>query len=150
MTPAEELRAAAEQLRQDVRNALADSPLPWVVDEDVIRCGTEGSVVVDRSCDLDGNGDMPYIARMHPGVGAALVELLDYAARYADLVDSLAGRPIEEPHPDRHTRHLLAVARTILGTQPAEPRHPYAHLDEDDTPDTEDAGSIDDYEGDQP
>ncbi|MFD8577185.1 hypothetical protein ACFV1H_17870 [Streptomyces virginiae] len=44
-----------------------------------------------------------------------LAELFDYGARYADLYDSLAGRPAEDPHPDPYTRRILAVAREILG-----------------------------------
>lgn len=151
MSRAEELRAAAEQLRQDVHSALADSPLPWFVDEDVVRCGTEGSIVVDRSCEPYEVGDMPYIARMHPGVGAALADWLDVEVTYLSDVEEQAQAGLAECL--AHVHGALAVARAILGTQPRAPHHPYAHLDEDDDEQlVVDAGSLDDYqpEGSQP
>lgn len=107
-TPAEELRAAAEKLRQDAEAARLASPLPWfVTDEHVVRCADE-SIVADRSSTTrpQDRADLPYIAAMHPGVGTALAKWLI----------SWGGIELEEfgPLPE-DAQHALAVARAING-----------------------------------
>jgi hypothetical protein len=110
-TPADELRAAAETLRRDAEAARRASPPPWTVtDEHVVRCA-DGMVVADRSgTDHPAErADLPYIAAMHPGVGAALAKWLEswtgidfneHAAMAGDLAHALAvARQITAAHP---------------------------------------------------
>lgn len=112
-TPADELRAAAEKLRADADAARKASPPPWTVtDERVVRCA-DGVIVADRSCTDHPaeRADLPYIAAMHPGVGAAL----------ADWLEATADRLAVSTHPgwqDTAAPLPLAVARQILGSQP--------------------------------
>lgn len=114
MTPADELRAAAERLRRDAEAAHRASPAPWTVtDERVVRCADD-MIVADRSgTDHPAErADLPYIAAMDPAVGLALADWLDIAVDYA-----------ERWPPDAQTNSpfrvgALAVARTILGGAP--------------------------------
>jgi hypothetical protein len=129
VTPAEELRAAAEKIRKLAAEA---TPPPWtwqrwhsdtcpadcndptcfllivgsphgpVGDADVDR----DVFAVERSVQERGEGDAAYIAAMHPGVGEALAELLDTAADY--VAD-------DSPNHPTHLVRALAVARAILG-----------------------------------
>ena len=105
-TPADELRTAAEKLRRDAEAARRASPPPWTVTaERVVRCA-DGMIVADRSgTDHPAERtDLPYIAAMHPGVGAAL----------ADWLGSWGGVEIDEhaSMPD-DLRHALVIARAI-------------------------------------
>jgi hypothetical protein len=87
-TPADELRAAAEMLRRDSEAARCASPPPWTVtDEHVVRCA-DGMIVADRSgTDHPAErADLPYIAAMHPGVGAALADWLEAIGHHARAV----------------------------------------------------------------
>ncbi|MER5482958.1 hypothetical protein ABT024_07040 [Streptomyces sp. NPDC002812] len=130
MTPAEELRAAAALLRDRLVSAATEGP--WHVTEydvytqqsydfeaglgtapgrvDVVGHGYEGGGF-DRLCDAQ------YVAAMHPGVGAALADWLDAASAHVRAgyvcCDSGADRCYESATPQ-----ALAVARTILGSQP--------------------------------
>lgn len=111
-TPADELRAAAKLLREDAHRAEVLSPLPWVTtDEHVIRCGNEErGIVADRSSEPHEAGDLPYIAAMHPGVGAAL----------ADWLDNTGAALAVSTHPDWQdcvAADALAVAR-LINAQP--------------------------------
>lgn len=124
-TPAHEMRQAAGILRRDAEAAHRASPAPWTVtDERVVRCA-DGMIVADRSgTDHPAErADLPYIAAMHPGVGAALADWLDEAAhRYeasvqaADDVfrDDPAGRDaFLTTGPGAPSPHALTLARTI-------------------------------------
>ncbi|MFE6429331.1 hypothetical protein ACFVOB_28220 [Streptomyces rochei] len=111
MTPADELRTAAEKLRRDATAAHRASPSPWnVTDEKVVRCA-DGMIVADRSgTDHPAErADLPYIATMHPGVGTAL----------AAWLESWTGIEMYEAHSlPEDARHALAVARQINGSAP--------------------------------
>ncbi|MET7429590.1 hypothetical protein ABZT16_11410 [Streptomyces flaveolus] len=108
MTPAEELTAAAEKLRRYAEAAHRASPAPWTVtDERVVRCA-DGMIVADRSgTDHPAErADLPYIAAMHPGVGLALADWLEYEiARLRTTVHT--------SWQDVAGRHALAIARAI-------------------------------------
>ncbi|MCY0916999.1 hypothetical protein OS965_02260 [Streptomyces sp. H27-G5] len=114
MTAADDLQAAATRLRDLAAEA---SPAPWTANRwgNVETAGFE-EVAEVWPLQAKPHVNVDYIAAMHPGVGAVLAELLDYAAQYARLYDSLLGRTASDPHPEAQTRHLLAVARAILGT----------------------------------
>lgn len=107
MTPAEELRAAAEKLRHAARRAEHESPSPWRLNGDVVRCA-DGGIVADASGEPDHDGDLPYIALMHPGLGAALADWLHDAAVNANVLT----------WPNQYIEQALVVARVILGSQP--------------------------------
>lgn len=113
MTPADELRTAAEKLRLHAAAAHRASPSPWnVTDENVVRCA-DGMIVADRSgTDHPAErADLPYIAAMHPGVGTALAKWLDVTAASLDANTHPGWQETVAPHP-------LAVARAINGTAP--------------------------------
>jgi hypothetical protein len=86
-------------------------------DADVDR---DGVFAVERNANEQGEHDAEFIALMHPGVGAALADWLDEAARFADLYIGITltttGKPPAEADYDSLTRHALAVARQLLGT----------------------------------
>lgn len=122
MTPAEELRAAAEKLRA---LATAASPGPWTAepviygppcdgwgDPSVWEIHSKGYSVVSHQTHegggIDQAGNAEWIAAMHPGVGAALADWLDVAAVNADVLT----------WPNQFIEHALAVAHAVLGTQP--------------------------------
>lgn len=125
MTPAEELRAAAELLRT-LATAPGMQPGPWLVYN---RGGSldavyskDTNVIVGETYDAIDQPQpaAPYIAAMHPGVGTALADLLDHQAGFAGLVADLyaaeGAGAVPDPHPDFATRHALAIARALLGT----------------------------------
>ncbi|MFJ6615432.1 hypothetical protein ACIQPT_34730 [Streptomyces sp. NPDC091289] len=124
--PADQLRAAAEKLREEATRAHRASPSPWAVtDEHVVRCA-DGMIVADRSgTDHPAErADLPYIALMHPGVGLALADWLDRAAVEHDATVHGAAGVWSEPGEERErdawverqtNRHALAVARQLLG-----------------------------------
>ncbi|RSS32280.1 hypothetical protein [Streptomyces sp. WAC08241] len=111
-SPADELRAAAEKLRE---HADAASPGPW----------TEGGVgdfgwnvafpTPGTGAGLEdseqGRADAAYIALMDPDVGHALADWLDYHAAMSDRLAQLFDDPplIPDDHP------ALAVARALNG-----------------------------------
>lgn len=126
MTPADQLRAAAERLR-DLREALPTEhwgDRPWQAEE---CSNTDDAPPSPCPCivsqgeyrDFDQPQDPPiqyiadaetpefaaWIATMHPGVGEPLARLLD------EIADQLDGMPF----PVTHTT-ALAVARAVLGT----------------------------------
>lgn len=136
MTPADEIKAAAEKLRA---LAAAATPGPWhsmrwhssdcptgcedpscfmlivtsartgiVGDADADR---DSTFHVERSVHERGEDDAAWIAAMHPGVGAALAELLDnYGAHLTAMT-----------HPDWQETvagPALVIARQLLTSQP--------------------------------
>ncbi|WP_127468670.1 hypothetical protein [Streptomyces sp. B27] len=110
--PADQLRAAAEKLREEAARAHRASPAPWTVtDEHVVRCA-DGMVVADRSgTDHPAErADLPYIALVHPGVGLALADWLERAAVNAAVLT----------WPNDVVEGALAVARQLLGTTEGE------------------------------
>lgn len=111
MTPADELRAAAEKLTSLI-TFLGDNRGPWKVGTPPSGYPQSISNVGVPYCVADTHEDpsipvftiAPYIATMHPGVGKALVAWLESAERDA-----------REISPDPHA---LAVARQLNGGQP--------------------------------
>ena len=130
MTPAGELRTAAEKIRKLADDA---TPGPWLRPLNTRYKATVSAPLPDgeRGSWLDGvepttgererctvamvptwsNGrhsrqrggrDLEYIAALHPGVGTALADWLDSAAEDAEQIG---------PSP-----HALAVARAVLGS----------------------------------
>jgi hypothetical protein len=102
-TPADELRTAAEALRQLTEHT---SPAPWWGDDiDEVQ-----SPLGQIARALSGGGKAPYpnsryIAAMHPGVGAALADWLDFEA---DLIALVPGAELRG-----RTERALNVARSI-------------------------------------
>lgn len=117
MTPADELRAAAEKLNSLI-TFLGDNRGPWKVGTPPSGYPQSISNVGVPYCVADTHEDpsipvftiAPYIATMHPGVGKALAAWLDTAAEYADKwpPDHQANSPFRQG--------ALAVARAVLGT----------------------------------
>ena len=111
--PAALLRAAAEKIRDDAAAAHRASPSPWrITDEHVIRCA-DGMIVADRSgTDHPAErADLPYIAAMHPGVGAAMAEMFDQWAEMGEFNSDLLNR-VGGPE-------TIELARRILGEEAA-------------------------------
>jgi hypothetical protein len=114
-SPTNELRTAAAYLRELIA-ADGVHPGPWtitpryrkgtkvIVQYDVHKPPLPGSNRPGFKAIHPGRTDALYGAVMHPGVGAALVELLETAAEYV-VEDSPA-------HPT-HLVRALAVARAI-------------------------------------
>lgn len=137
-TPADELRTAAEKLRA---LATAATPGPWRDhDTHLGQYGYAATVLSGQGNDTDLRAWLPsmsqqpwdearnvwpdaaYIAAMHPSVGTALADLLDYAAQYADLFTQIytadkGGQPAETEH-DAFVRHAIAVARALENKEP--------------------------------
>ena len=131
ITPADELRTAADKLRA-LATADGVSPAPWHTEWDMQQYElrgaaatrypitewsyaivTTGPKVSEQRAECDtANAD--YITAMHPGVGAALANWLD-----AEATGPMAGL-----HNDRCMERgctisaALAVARLINGSQP--------------------------------
>jgi hypothetical protein len=108
-TPADELRTAAATLRKLADDARKFVPEPWTIArEQVIRAAND-DIVADRSeCRPGDDADLPYIAAMHPGVGAALADWLDAEAVRYDRAASIGEFDASHDRP-------LAVARRING-----------------------------------
>lgn len=114
MTPAEELRTAAQTLRE----RLADpelTPGPWLSLDHGDRLLYDGPdaeskppvYVVDEP--MSNGANALWIETMHPGVGTALADWLEWEA---DTASRTAWAPINISQ-DR----ALAVARQLLGTE---------------------------------
>ncbi|MFB7738285.1 hypothetical protein ACFC08_28635 [Streptomyces sp. NPDC056112] len=112
-TPAEELRTAAQKLRSLTMPVAEQHPGPWDVHNpngypqavfspaaDVILCETLDEIDAPKPT-------APYIAVMHPGVGAALVDLLEARAWIAENDPGAFGTVTDTA--------ALAVARAING-----------------------------------
>lgn len=121
MTPADQLRAAAEKLRSLI-TFLGDNRGPWTVGTPPSGYPQSISNVGVPYCVADTHEDpsipvftiAPYIATMHPGVGKALADWLENTAI------SLAA----STHPDWQDcigADALAVARAVLGTPDRQP-----------------------------
>lgn len=105
MNPADELRTAAEKLRKLATGA---APGPWTVN-------IWGNVLTARDEEMaevwplgSGTGNAEFIAAMHPGVGIALADWLDFEAA---LIRRVPGAELRG-----RTERALAVARAINGT----------------------------------
>ena len=115
MTPADELRAAAEKLRSLTADATEG---PWHSEDLNTRWGDDhdhhivggGKILATFSNDHNGPLNADYAAAMHPGVGAALADWLDLAATEYD-----PDADVQET--DRSHDAALAVARAINGGQ---------------------------------
>ena len=114
-TPADELRAAAEKLRELAAKATTDICPDWIysaVRHVARNCEIECSHDDHQAWDQpqwDWYEDWSYIAAMHPGVGYAL----------ADWLDTEAQRLATTAHPDWQevcSPNAVTVARQILGT----------------------------------
>lgn len=115
MTTAEELRTAAATLRA----RLADpelTPGPWLSLDHGDRILYDGPgaddqppvYVIDEPMSNGANAD--YLELLHPGVGAALADWLEYHAATSALLHAI----VDGPTPERD-RYALAVARAING-----------------------------------
>jgi hypothetical protein len=85
LTPAAELRAAAERLRQA---ATAATPGPWHVtvcgpndDDAYVVSPSRPVVIAEEPAGAGGQRDAAFIAAMHPGVALALAEWLEQTVR---------------------------------------------------------------------
>ncbi|MFF3620023.1 hypothetical protein [Streptomyces sp. NPDC002467] len=145
MTPIDELHAAAEKLKSRVKDA---SPGPWdsmahTHMEDGCRClscweasgwvfthtktcdetelAQRNREAADCNVDVMSFEDAEYAITVHPGVGAALAELLAAATRLAAAYPEMAhdhDRPACDDYACDVMGAALAVARAILGSQP--------------------------------
>lgn len=130
--PADEIRAAAEKLR--ALATAASTPLArggkptrrWHFAE---RTRGSGYLYAENpdgpGTRLTSPGMHPrhgqYAAAMDPGVGAALADWLEHAAKFAELhalLTHASGQEVAEPDLDAGVRHALAVARAFLKEQP--------------------------------
>ncbi|MEU1327212.1 hypothetical protein [Streptomyces microflavus] len=123
--PAEELRAAAELLREASIDATEG---PWTADHPAERWGeTKDALLVGKGKTLttldsqyNGHLNADYIALMHPGVGLALAAWLDREAEIWQVIDDASAHPEETGlkvtvGASTHVE-ALAVARQLLGT----------------------------------
>ncbi|MBT2429415.1 hypothetical protein J7F02_28315 [Streptomyces sp. ISL-112] len=119
--PADQLRAAAEKLREA---AQAATPGPWrrhtasyphLVLQGLVNVPpSEADGMISTNLAVDEAADATHIALMHPGVGLALAAWLDVAADHARQ-----GFMCCDDGPDRCSEVVtpaLAVARQLLGT----------------------------------
>jgi len=101
MSPAEELRAAADKLRT---HAMGAAEAPWAVN----RWGNVESARYEEIAEVwHGDDNATYIAIMHPSVGLSVAAWLEDAAERID----------EQPFPTTYPA-ATAVARLILGGDP--------------------------------
>lgn len=127
MTPADEMRAAADKLRKLIAAVPSErwGDRPWHAEECTDTDTMEGCpciVAQGEDRDFDQPQDPPiqyvadaetaefaaYIAAMHPGVGTALAEWLDATAESLDKTTHPEWQEMVAPHP-------LATARALLG-----------------------------------
>jgi hypothetical protein len=115
------LRRAAAGLRERAEGCGAFGRARWRYEESTVDWPLAGQL---RTDDDDPHGLIadfwpsaqcgPYVAAMHPAVALAVADLLDVAARTADLVQGLDGSfpPL--------TAAALAMARAYLGASAGE------------------------------
>lgn len=136
MTPAEELKAAADKLRALAAAATAG---PWRQHDTHLDLGGHTATVLTDREDINDTeliawvptwshepwdearnawNNAVYVAAMHPGVGAALAELLERQAKQAAEVEQYLGDQFQDGALDQDIHDALAVARALLGTQP--------------------------------
>jgi hypothetical protein len=119
LTPAAELRAAAERLRQAATTA---TPGPWHVtvcgpndDDAYVVSPSRPVVIAEEPAGAGGQQDAAFIAAMHPGVGLALADWLDaVSSDIGDHSECLGKARCE-------LASALAVARSI--NTPTEEQH---------------------------
>ncbi|MFF7335406.1 hypothetical protein [Streptomyces sp. NPDC008150] len=107
-TPADELRAAADRLRN---LATAATPGPWTqtgIGDYGWTVSSSTSALVDTVDSEEGRADADYIATMHPGVGLALADWLDTAAANAAVLT----------WPNEFVERALVTARQFLRSRP--------------------------------
>lgn len=105
MSPADELRTAAEKIRTHAEGAATG---PWTVNGwgNIETANSEEVAEVWPLNNRDHNA--AYVAVMHPGIGTALADWLETTADYAT---------VSVGHPTHVTR-AIAVARAINGSAP--------------------------------
>lgn len=105
-TPADELRAAAATLRHLAGVASAG---PWKTagagDYGWLVTMPSSGLAIETEDSEQGAVDADYIAAMHPGVGKALADWLDFEA---DLIDRMPKSELQG-----RTQRALTIARTI-------------------------------------
>lgn len=130
--PAELLRHAATLIRSLGEHVspgpwmTSNSRTHWLADDVVFGQSVWMANRISQVCNVDygqnRKPDAAWIALMHPGVGAALAEWLDYAARRHDALvqaahqvwaDDTAGR--DKHITDETDQRALTVARALLG-----------------------------------
>lgn len=114
MTPAEEIKQAADKLKALTGDATKG---PWHSENTNTRWGEDhdhhivggGKILATFSNGHNGPLNAMYAAAMHPGVGEALAKWLD----------SWTGTELNEAAAlPEDAQHALAVARAINGSQP--------------------------------
>ena len=128
-TPADELRTAAEKIRELIDGVPRDlwGDRPWHVEAcsdkatgDCPCIVTQGEYkpfdqpqvpMIQYVADAETTGHANYIAAMHPGVGLALADWLESTAESLDSTTHPGWQETVAPH-------ALAVARAINGGQP--------------------------------
>jgi len=135
MTPVEELRSAAVLLRQRAEDA---TPGPWkhtghgpgyehmgCGEVYTLGDGVEGGGIAAPAgdCyprgDYSPDGDMAWIATVHPGVGLALADAMDQAASdFGNGTDEAFQKLMLEASQHGPEHPLLVAARLILGAEP--------------------------------
>jgi hypothetical protein len=115
--PAEQLRAAAQRLRE---LAEAATPGPWhaVASVPSHSVRSPGGWEIASSAYADRRADMDFIAAMHPGVALALATLLEsHSADWDQLTEHNAHTTDGQDHPeapDEAMEEALALARLVL------------------------------------
>jgi hypothetical protein len=84
-TPAGELRAAAQRLRDVAEEAAKIWPAPWRLDDGEVLDAEDDAIWVSGSAG-------PLIAAMHPGVALALAEVLEAEADGIEMVAAVDNR----------------------------------------------------------
>lgn len=111
MTPAEELKAAAECVRD---LASAATPGPWQITDQswvtsgIALVGSIGEPIADCGEGVAAKDEAAYIALWHPGTALLIADLLDGMAAHWDT------RPVGDLHLYLSTP-LCKLARHILG-----------------------------------
>ena len=136
-TPAQELRTAAEKLRQAAAAADETNPAPWTAVKPTSTPGSIRAFVFDAASgriasgsSMGGRAGAPwlsestaaYLILVHPGLGAALSDWLDREARAHEATVEAAARVFHDDPASRDAwvteqanGEALAVARAILG-----------------------------------
>lgn len=121
-TPADELRAAAEKLRELAAKATTGICPDWIysaVRHVARNCQIECSHGEHQDWDQpqwDRYADWPYIAAMHPGVGALVAKSLERNAGRAQEIQDHLGDEFQDGALDQDIHDALAVARALNGT----------------------------------
>lgn len=131
-TPADELRVAAQTLREHAQTA---TPGPWRQHDTHLDLGGHTATVLSGTgndtqlrawlptmshepWDEQRNvwADASYIALMGPDVGHALADLLERQAHVAAEMQDFLGNEFQDGALDQNVHNALAVARAINGS----------------------------------